>query len=164
MLLGVAFAPGIPAPNSQAAALLAAMGAHAFLGGLERRMVDLLARFARVVEYLPGTLIGRAGEEQHALYLLTRGEVELQGPQRGRRVAPVERLGAGDALGTERTPQRWREDVRAVDEVTAIVMDDANLDEQMDRDAEVRPALKMCAVRYAYMRDLQKAAKNHGRA
>jgi len=155
-------------PNSsessptEAARVLAALSEHRFVGGLERRMVERLAEFARFVRYAPGALIAGAGDAPHSLCLLTEGEVEVL--TIAGRDSSSERFGVGDVLGTESThSQRKPREVRAIGVVKAILLDDTNLEEQMDDDLGFRPALTMCVVRDARMHELRMGPHGHGR-
>ena len=133
-----------------------ALRRHVFVGGLERRWVERLAGIARIRRYAPGSLIARRGEAADSLYLITCGSVELQATEDDGRVVAVQKLGTGDVLGVDwvSASRNWMVDVRALEPVSAVLLEVSELARQIDEDHDFGRALTMCALRHARLRAL----------
>jgi len=111
---------------------------HPFLAGLPETTLDLV-RGAATVEIFPvGEYLFREGEPAERFFLLERGRVALETHAPGRSAHLLDSVGAGGVVGWSWLvpPHRWFFDGRAVDDVTAVVVDGSSLRAAFDEHPE----------------------------
>jgi len=136
-------------PHSNAASndrdtLLAALGDHPFLRGLDVAQLEVLAANAMPVEIPAGELIFREGDNANRFYLIHDGEVVLESQDNPeRRPMVIDTIGAGDVLGWSWMfpPYYWHFDARAARPTKATFFYGTRLREACEADAKLGFAL-----------------------
>lgn len=80
------------------AQLFKAMQGHALISDLEAHQIQMLAALAHSVEFLPGEIVFREGEQANWFYYLVSGEVELELKVSGGPL-PIQVVHGGQELG-----------------------------------------------------------------
>ncbi len=110
-----------------------------FFASLRPETIDLVAGCGSNVQFEPGALIFREGDQADAFYLLRHGSVALEAyaPSSGPLV--IETLEAGDVLGWSWlfAPHRWHFDAHALTAVRATAFDGTCLRGKCDADPEL---------------------------
>lgn len=139
----------------------------AFCQGLRPEHLHMLARAARLEEHLPGTVLFREGHGSACVYLLLKGEVNLEIEVPGERPLAVQAVGAGELLGwspvlglgpmtaTARTTTRCRLAALATAEVLALSKLDPSFGEEFLR----RTAAALSQRVHALRRQILKARR-----
>ncbi|MBI4423089.1 MAG: cyclic nucleotide-binding domain-containing protein [Elusimicrobia bacterium] len=112
---------------------------HPFLQELPGRYHALLAACARNVRFPAEGYLMREGAPADCFYLLRRGRVAIEVHRPDGAAIGIQTIDGGDILGWSWLipPYRWRFDARALDHVTAFVLDGACLREKCERDHEL---------------------------
>jgi len=102
---------------------------HPFLESLEPSHLPLLAAGATRIQFGPGQVIAREGEEAAHFYLILKGRIALEAyiPAQGQ--VEFQTIGGGDALGWSWLfpPFRWHFSARALEATDAVQMETARL-------------------------------------
>jgi len=110
-----------------------------FFAGLRPDTIDLVAGCGSNVQFEPGALIFREGEQADAFYLLRHGSIAIEAyaPNSGPLV--IETLEAGDVLGWSWLfePHRWHFDAHALTAVRATAFDGVCLRGKCDADPQL---------------------------
>ncbi|MGD0385510.1 MAG: cyclic nucleotide-binding domain-containing protein [Solirubrobacteraceae bacterium] len=110
-----------------------------FFAGLRPETIDLVAGCGSNVQFEPGALIFREGEQADAFYLLRHGSIAIEAyaPNSGPLV--IETLEAGDVLGWSWLfePHRWHFDAHALTAVRATAFDGVCLRGKCDADPQL---------------------------
>jgi CRP-like cAMP-binding protein len=110
-----------------------------FFAGLPAETIELIAGCGSNVQFNPGALIFREGDEADAFYLLRHGSVAIESfaPNGGPLV--IETLESGDVLGWSWlfAPYRWHFDAHALTVVRATSFDGACLRAKCDADPQL---------------------------
>jgi CRP/FNR family cyclic AMP-dependent transcriptional regulator len=110
-----------------------------FFAGLRADTIDLVAGCGSNVQFEPGALIFREGDQADAFYLLRHGSIAIEAyaPNSGPLV--IETLEAGDVLGWSWLfePHRWHFDAHALTAVRATAFDGACLRGKCDADPQL---------------------------
>lgn len=127
---------------------------HQVLRGLDEEQLQQLIACGRIVHYEPGTYLLREGEAANALFLLHRGRVALEIHVPGKGPTQVESLHGGDILGWSWLfpPYRWHLDARAVERVSALVLDAACLRSRMEANHDLGYLLSKELLFHLYQR------------
>ncbi len=111
--------------NGETVGLKKLLDEHPFTHGLPEDDLEQLAAVAHVQDFEPGAYLLREGRVIDSFYLIISGHaaVELYLPERG--VLRLQTLGPGDVAGWSwALPSRKASfDIRAIDKVTAVVLD-----------------------------------------
>jgi CRP/FNR family cyclic AMP-dependent transcriptional regulator len=109
---------------------------HPFLAGMNRKDLALLTDCAMVVQFAPGEIIFREGENANRFYLLESGRVVLESKQSGGEPFVIDTVRAGDLLGWSWMfpPHMWHFTARAVERTVAIFFYGTILREYCERD------------------------------
>ena len=112
---------------------------HAFFGGMEERLLQILVGCACNVRFDEGEVIFREGEEADKFYLIRNGKVALQLFADRRGPLTISTLEGGDILGWSwlSPPYRWKFTARALETTRAISLDGRCLREKSERDKEL---------------------------
>ena len=110
-----------------------------FFAGLRPDTIDLVAGCGSNVQFEPGALIFREGDQADAFYLLRHGSIAIEAyaPNSGPLV--IETLEAGDVLGWSWLfePHRWHFDAHALTAVRATAFDGVCLRGKCDADPQL---------------------------
>ena len=130
--------PSTPAKDEPLAAEAVedVIAGHPFLRGFKSAHLHLLAESAMRVRYGAGEIIFREGEPANRFYLMERGRVLLESPQREQAPVALQVIGAGDVLGWSWLfpPYYWHFDARTMEPTTAIFFYGTRLREQCEQD------------------------------
>lgn len=120
-------------------ALNRSLALHPFNRDLPRSVVDFLVGCTRNVRFARGDYLFREGTSADHLYLLRRGQVDLESQVLGRGPVAVERLSDGEWLGASTVfgPYEWHVDARAVTPVLCFEVDGACLRDKLLVDHEL---------------------------
>ena len=106
---------------------------HSFGSGLPSAAIRMLAGIAQPRDFKAGEYLWKQGDRAEVLYLIDSGQIALeilvphQGPLQ------IETVGAGEVIGWScRIEHRWRFDARALEDVSALVLEGKRLREQCD--------------------------------
>jgi CRP-like cAMP-binding protein len=110
------------------------LSTHAFFTGLPPTAIKTLASMAEAHEFKSGEYLWKQGEHAEALYLVSSGRIAIeifipnQGPLQ------IETVGTGEVIACSWVvaPYRWHFDARAVQDVSAVVLDGKSLRKQCD--------------------------------
>ena len=110
------------------------LGNHAFGSGLPPPAIRMLASIAQPCDFKAGEYLWKQGDHAKVLYLIDSGQIALeilvphQGPLQ------IETLSAGEVLGWSCLiePYRWHFDARALEDVSALVLEGKRLRQQCD--------------------------------
>lgn len=98
------------------------LAGHRFFRNVDPAFLRILKACAALVDFRPGEIIFRQGQEADRFYGLVRGRVvlELHTPARGSAV--IETLGAGDVFGSSWlfSPYRYEWDARVVRDALVV--------------------------------------------
>jgi CRP-like cAMP-binding protein len=105
-----------------------------FAAGLATAGIRLLAGTAQGRDFKAGEYLWKQGDHAEALYLISSGRIALeilvpyQGPLQ------IETAGPGEVIGCAwlLEPYRWHFDARALEDVSALVLEGKRLREQCD--------------------------------
>jgi CRP-like cAMP-binding protein len=105
--------------------ILGTFASHAFLRGLDRRHLMLLASGARPFQAGAGDVLAREGEAARAFYLIQSGHITLSARAGARGNIEVQTVGPGEVVGWSWLvpPHRWQFEARARDAVAGIAFD-----------------------------------------
>lgn len=100
------------------------LAAHAFLKGLSRHHIEILALCAMPTEFEKGQTIFLEGDPANGFYLIETGTVVLEGKTRDGKVVVIDTVGAGEPLGWSWLfpPYLWSFDARASEACSAICL------------------------------------------
>ncbi len=130
---------------------------HPFTHGLPEQDLEKLAALGDVREFEPGEYLLREGRVADRFHLIVSGyaAVELYLPERG--ALRLQTLGPGDVAGWSWAlpGQRASFDIRAIDKVTAVVMDAQALRDLFEAD---------CCLGYRFMLKLLSVVSDRVRA
>lgn len=124
--------------------LLSQLSGHPFLEGLSDEQLSVLAANAMAVEFKPGEVIFREGDNANRFYLLQSGEVVLETHDANTQTtAVIDRIGAGSVLGWSWLfpPYAWKFDARATQPTRAVFFYGSRLREQSEMDHSLGFAL-----------------------
>ena len=109
---------------------------HPFLAGMNRKDLALLTDCAMVVQFAPGEIIFREGENANRFYLLESGRVVLESKRTEGEPLVIDTVRAGDLLGWSWMfpPHMWHFTARAVQRTVAIFFYGTILREYCERD------------------------------
>jgi len=107
---------------------------HSFGSGLPPAAIRMLAGIAQPCDFKAGEYLWKQGDHAQVLYLIDSGQIALeilvphQGPLQ------IETLSAGEVLGWSSLiePYRWHFDARALEDVSALVLEGKRLRQQCD--------------------------------
>jgi CRP-like cAMP-binding protein len=107
-----------------------------FFAGLRTETLELVAGCGSNVQFEPGALIFREGEQADIFYLLRHGSVSIEAYASTSGPLVIETLEAGDVLGWSWLfePHRWHFDAHALTGVRATAFDGACLRAKCDAD------------------------------
>jgi CRP-like cAMP-binding protein len=107
-----------------------------FFAGLRTETLELVAGCGSNVQFEPGALIFREGEQADIFYLLRHGSVSIEAYAPASGPLVIETLEAGDVLGWSWLfePHRWHFDAHALTSVRATAFDGACLRAKCDAD------------------------------
>lgn len=136
--------PRADAESEGKQSLVAALGHHPFLHGLEIAQLQVLAANAMPVEIPAGEVIFREGDNANRFYLIHDGEVVLESQENPeRRPVMIETIGAGDVLGWSWMfpPYYWHFEARATKPTRATFFYGTRLREACEADSKLGYAL-----------------------
>jgi CRP-like cAMP-binding protein len=109
---------------------------HPFLAGMNRKDLALLTDCAMVVQFAPGEIIFREGENANRFYLLESGRVVLESKRPVGEPFVIDTVRAGDLLGWSWMfpPHMWHFTARAAERTVAIFFYGTILREYCERD------------------------------
>jgi CRP-like cAMP-binding protein len=112
------------------------LAAHPFFEGLAPDLVNLIAVSASHVNYDPGQMIYREGEEANQFHLIHFGKVAIEVFDSKRGSLVIQTVGPGDVLGWSWLfpPYKWNFDARAVELTRAVALDGKTLREKAEVD------------------------------
>jgi CRP/FNR family transcriptional regulator, cyclic AMP receptor protein len=107
---------------------------HSFGSGLPPVAIRMLAGIAQPGDFKAGEYLWKQGDRAEVLYLIDSGQIALeilvphQGPLQ------IETVGAGEIIGWSSLlePYRWHFDARALQDVSALVLEGKRLRRQCD--------------------------------
>ena len=102
---------------------------HPFLYEATPEFLNHLEEFSREVSFSKGDIIFKEGDYADRFYLILSGKIALETSTNGKPKATIQVLGAGEALGWSWLfpPFEWHFAARALEPVTAIVLNGASL-------------------------------------
>ena len=112
---------------------------HAFLTGLKKEHLRVLAENAMRMQYEPDKLIFCEGDPANRFYLIETGKVALESTRKEGAAVSIETIGSGDVLGWSWLfpPYYWYFDTRALEPTTAIFFYGTRLREQCEADHDL---------------------------
>ena len=101
---------------------------HPFLSGMPANHIKVLAGCAKLLRFVSGEMVFRAGEPADGFYLVESGEVAIDAATKNKPVT-IDTVSAGEPLGWSWIfePYRWQYDARATQPTTALFFDAAVL-------------------------------------
>src|SRR3712207_6048005 len=107
-----------------------------FLEQLRPGTVELIERHAMAARFRPGAYLFGEGEPADRFFVLRGGRVALELHAPGRQPLLLDTIGPGQVVGWSWLvpPRRWFCDGRAVDEVSALVVDADRLRTDLEAD------------------------------
>jgi CRP/FNR family transcriptional regulator, cyclic AMP receptor protein len=116
--------------------MLETFAGHAFLRGLNRRHLTILASGAKPFQATEGEYLGREGQTAMHFYLIQVGKVSIEIRRQDAGLISVQALGPGEAVGWSWLvpPHLWQFDCRVIDKVRGIALDAEWLREQCEAD------------------------------
>jgi CRP-like cAMP-binding protein len=127
---------------------------HPFFSGLDDSTVSLLVGCASNAHYRPGQYLFHEGEPADRFFVVRRGRVALDVHIPGQPEKVVDTVDEGDVVGWSWLvpPYRWFFDARAVQEVSAVVVEAACLRARCEEDPALGYALMQRVARVMYER------------
>lgn len=118
--------------------LARSLARHSFSQDFPRNVIDFMVGCTRNVRFATGEYLFREGTAADRLYLLRRGQVDLESQIPGKGPVALERLSAGEWIGASTVfgPYEWHVDARAVAPVWCFAVDGACLRDKMLVDHE----------------------------
>jgi CRP-like cAMP-binding protein len=112
---------------------------HPLFQGMKAAHLAVVATGARTVEFAAGEFLFREGEPANCCYLIEQGKVALEAHEPANGTTLVQTLGAGEVLGWSWmfAPFVWHFQARAVEPVSAIVLNGAHLLIAAERDPQL---------------------------
>ncbi len=101
------------------------LGRHPFFEGMGHDLLEIIAQCASHVDYKPGQMIYREGDDANQALLIQEGKVNIEIFSMRRGSLIIQTVGPGDVLGWSWLfpPFRRRFDTRAVEPTRAIALD-----------------------------------------
>jgi CRP/FNR family cyclic AMP-dependent transcriptional regulator len=133
---------------------------HAFFRGMKPEHLALLTEGAKAVEFKSGEVLFREGTPANQFYLIESGSIALEAHEPANTTMAVQTLGPGDVLGWSWLfpPFAWHFQARAIDPVSAILLNGAALLVNAERNHEFGYEL-MKRVAQVVIRRLQATRK-----
>jgi CRP/FNR family transcriptional regulator, cyclic AMP receptor protein len=127
---------------------------HPFFAGLDESTMSILENCAHNVHFRAGGYLFREAEAADQFFVIRRGRVALDIHAPGRGVFVLDTVEEGDVVGWSWLipPYRWFFDARAVQEVSAIVMDATCVRAKCDADPAVGYAMMQRVAQVMYQR------------
>jgi CRP/FNR family cyclic AMP-dependent transcriptional regulator len=127
---------------------------HPFFTGLDDDTVSMLVGCSRNVHYREGEYLFREGEPADRFFVVRRGRVALDVHVPGQVERVVDTVDEGGVVGWSWLvpPYRWFFDARAVQGVSAVVVDASCLREKCDQDPALGYALMQRVAGVMYQR------------
>lgn len=102
--------------------ILGALSSHAFLKGIDDRLLTLLLSGAQSFHFVDGEFIGHAGKAASDFYLIQSGEVAVHATDEHNNLREICRVTPGEVVGWSWivSPFRWQFTCQAVGEVSGV--------------------------------------------
>ncbi len=127
---------------------------HPFFAGVDELTLSMLVGCARNVHFRAGEYLFREGDAADRFFVLRHGRVALDVHVPGRPEQVVDTVDEGDVVGWSWLvpPYRWFFDARAVQEVSAVVVDAACLRTKCEEDPALGYAMMQRVAQVMYHR------------